>query len=561
MFYKDEKGYTLAIMFIFIAVFVLLTAVIASVVISENKMSVKHYSEQQAYYLARSGAEYAISNVDIYKNLSSGGKTAFEIGSLDESNIDHDEITGINNFYELPGENEVEVFVERTGSQYIISSSGNFKDENANIVLTLEIESSALPPLDYALFAAGSGDDLIDMRGSTSIVGDVGTNGNSFDAFEFKGTAGIDGDFWLNTEEPSPPGDYSEEPRHPDWSNSKSYNGGEKVHYDGLHYEASNWTSGDTPGENPVWQVILPENQTLEWFDTQIYDDGDKVFYDGLYYEAKYWTQGDLPGESDAWKAPIENLTGNVGYLDNPLDYPIPVMPDFPDPDSKSDININGNTNGMINDDGSYDKISIKGNNNLVIDRNGGDRIIRVKDFDIKQGHISFENPDADGTLKIYIEDKFTFKGDSSINTPDSGTDALPDNVEIYYAGSSSPDLGGNVVLNANLFIDKADFDIGGSNSTYGYIFSGGSNINIRGAADVSTIYAPNAHISMRGLGNSDSVLEGAVIANTFSARGAAEINYRKPDSEKMPEGFLTSLSGSEGSSEPRAKVISWSRD
>lgn len=111
------------------------------------------------------------------------------------------------------------------------------------------------------------------------------------------------------------------------------------------------------------------------------------------------------------------------------------------------------------------------------------------------------------------------------------------------------------------MFINEADFDIGGSNSTYGYIFSGGENITIRGAASVSKVYAPNSHIDMRGLGNSNSILNGALIANTFDARGAAEINYVKPDLDKMPEDFLSGISGSQGEVDSEPEIIKWSRN
>ncbi len=65
MNFKDENGFTLVLSFIFITVLVILAGASASVVINESRISQKKYREKQAYYLARAGAEYAVSNIDI----------------------------------------------------------------------------------------------------------------------------------------------------------------------------------------------------------------------------------------------------------------------------------------------------------------------------------------------------------------------------------------------------------------------------------------------------------------------------------------------------------------
>ena len=557
---KNDDGFALALSFIIILVLVILVSAISSVVINEVNSSKKYYREKQAYYLARAGAEYAIANPEIFKNLSKNESYVYKLNNLKDQNFEDVELNGINNYNNLPKNNSIEVFVKNLGNNFFVYSLGIYEETYSHLSVTLNLETGSIPPLDYALFASGTGENVISLNGSSYITGDVGTNADSFSAIDLTGGSGIDGDFWINTVNPNPPGEHDEEPRFPSWSSENTpYNANEKVYFNGLHYKAK-WRTTDPPGSSNAWNLIIPEDEIWKYFASHTYQSGEQVWHDGQIYTAQ-WNGINNPPPGNGWEKQVPNITGDIDYLNQEIDYPSPEIPDFPSPPNRDDVSIKGNSSGEINQDGNFDTISIKGDNKLIVNRNGGDRIIRVKNLDIKQGHIEFENPSDDGILKIYIEDKLTLGGDSSINKPSSNQNAIPENVEIYYKGTEKPNLGGNIVINGSLFIENADFDIGGSNSNYGYIFSNGENITVRGAANVSTIYAPNTHIDMRGLGNSESILEGVVIAKSFDARGAAEIQFVKPDLSKMPKDFLTALKESQDGVTSKVKTIKWSRN
>jgi hypothetical protein len=515
MNFNDEKGFTLVLSFIFITVLVILAGASASIVINENRISQKQYRQKQAYYLARAGAEYAIGNTDIYKELSSGESTAFKIKDFNTDILDHNLLFEVDDKNDLNVENDsIQVFIERNGSEFVISSLGGFADQKTRLSLVLEIISDTdgsadLPPLDYALFATAAAAKTIELIGSSTINGKVGTNAVSYDSLDFIGTSGINGDLWLHTDPP------------PSGSNNED-----------------------------------------EWSSSIIYRRGDKVFYNGQIYTAKWWNRKSPPPGNE-WEAPVANLNGDIAYLEEAVDYPEVKMPDFPAPPAREDIDIKGNQSAEISEDGSYDTISIKSNNQLIIDRAGGDRIISVKNLDIGQGHIKFKNPEDDGILKIYVENEFTLNGSSSINKAKNWwEDASSENVEIYYNGSKELDFGGNVSLNSSLFIEKADFKFRGSSSTVGYLFSNGGDIDISGDVSLSTIYAPNSNLTLDG----SSSLRGSSIVSTFSGVGNVSIDYQEVDPTKMPEDFLAAFNKRSNSSGGESNLfivdpVKWGRD
>lgn len=575
MNFKDEKGFTLVLSFIFITVLVILAGASASVVINESRISQKQYRQKQAYYFARAGAEYAISNTDIYQNLSSGESTAFKIEDLAVENLEHIDLSGVVSRENLDVENDsIQVYIERQEDRIEIFSLGGFEKAESELSLILKVISDAggsadLPPLDYALFAVENMERAIRLTGSSTITGKpgevkVGTNAKSFDSLEFIGTAGINGDLWIHTAPPpEPPEEYIEEPRHPDWVSGNVYRKKDKVYYDGLHYEAKWWTTS-TAGTNDSWEVIIPDDEIWKWFDNHQYDTGDQVWYDGQIYTAKEGSKN-APPPGWAWKAPVENLSGDIAYLEEEIVYPEAKMPDFPSPRARENITIKGNETREITEDGSYDKISITANNDLIIDRSGRDRIIRVKNLDIKQGHIKFKNPDDDdGILKIYVEDEFSLNGSSSINRADNWWEDsnTPENVEIYYKGNRELKLDGNISLNANLFIEEADLKLRGSSSTSGYIFSGGDKIELSGDVNTSLIYAPKSDLRMDG----SSSLNGAAVVRTLTGNGNIKIDYQEVKLDDIPQDFLAAVSDSADGSQIESdefvvEPIKWSRD
>ena len=94
-------------------------------------------------------------------------------------------------------------------------------------------------------------------------------------------------------------GDESGEEEIAEWDAAKAYVGGEKVTYEGKHYEALWWTQGEIPGKSDVWSQDVEQGD--DWVKHNIYVSGDQVSYDGSTYEAQWWTQGETPGEADVW--------------------------------------------------------------------------------------------------------------------------------------------------------------------------------------------------------------------------------------------------------------------
>lgn len=52
------------------------------------------------------------------------------------------------------------------------------------------------------------------------------------------------------------------------------------------------------PGDKPIKQATLPKGTYPNWSGTQIYDGGDRVLFEGIPFQAKWWTQGDSPAIS-----------------------------------------------------------------------------------------------------------------------------------------------------------------------------------------------------------------------------------------------------------------------
>jgi prepilin-type N-terminal cleavage/methylation domain-containing protein len=79
---------------------------------------------------------------------------------------------------------------------------------------------------------------------------------------------------------------------YPAWDSSVAYLGGSRVLYNGLVFEARNWTRGQQPGVvgNP-WQEI-----TNEWRNFNVYPGGSQVTYNGVTFTARYWSENQQPG-------------------------------------------------------------------------------------------------------------------------------------------------------------------------------------------------------------------------------------------------------------------------
>lgn len=83
------------------------------------------------------------------------------------------------------------------------------------------------------------------------------------------------------------------------WDADKVYNGGDKVIFGDLEYEAKWWTKGDRPDKSDAWKLL--SDKVLNWETSKAYSGGDKVIFQGKTYKAKWWTQGNEPATSNVW--------------------------------------------------------------------------------------------------------------------------------------------------------------------------------------------------------------------------------------------------------------------
>lgn len=232
-------------------------------------------------------------------------------------------------------------------------------------------------------------------------------------------------------------------------------------------------------------------------------------------------------------RTPSEHIPGGINSLPAIRTYPMPVFPSFPE-ELPVPSNPNFTTSWvqgeyyLINADGKYNTIEATSNRTITFDLGGGDRIIRVKNLDINQGHIVLKNTGENGRLIFYVENSFNLGGSSKIN---EGGDS--ERVMVYYAGSGAIDFGGNTSYVGNIFVNSADIYIKGSGGITGHIVTNGTSVNISGNASAYSriFYAPNAHIDVNGSGK----VKGSVIAKSFLGSGSANIEFVQPNTDTFP--------------------------
>lgn len=224
-----------------------------------------------------------------------------------------------------------------------------------------------------------------------------------------------------------------------------------------------------------------------------------------------------------------ENVGLETDAMAEELDYPMPAFPYYPSKDMVGQsINLSGNnpTTLQFNDYNGYyiPEIVVKGGNHLTIEVNG-ESVLYTSRFEVDQGHV---HTTGTGTLRVIVEDTFVVGGNSSVN--DEG-DAS--NFYTFYGGTADLSFGGTTVYNAGLFIKTADITITGTNTFKGSLISGGSNVTLSGNAEVNSrvIYAPNSHVSMTGA----SLINGAVISDTFSASNNSVVDFSEISDEELP--------------------------
>lgn len=233
------------------------------------------------------------------------------------------------------------------------------------------------------------------------------------------------------------------------------------------------------------------------------------------------------PGVDSPFVVKTENpntqnvIKGTIGNLSEARSYTMPDFPSFPsDLPQRPDFHtpwVSGEYY-EINQDGQYNLIEVTSNRRLVIDLNNGTRILRVKNFDISQGHIVFKNKGENGRLILYVEDRFNIGGSSRFNENGHYNDLY-----IFFMGSNL-NIDNNTRVVGSLFAKSANLTITNSGGITGHMVTGGTNVEVSGAAqaNVRVVYAPNARLNVTGSGR----IRGAVVAKRIDMSGSGVIDF-----------------------------------
>ncbi|MTI81181.1 MAG: hypothetical protein FH758_09880 [Firmicutes bacterium] len=231
-------------------------------------------------------------------------------------------------------------------------------------------------------------------------------------------------------------------------------------------------------------------------------------------------------------KSPATNIPdGEILNLSSTRSYPLPAFPQFPknleyrgDLDTKwisgeyYEISDNESTDDGYYQFGSYGSITVRGNRTLVIKLDGEDRVLRVKNLDIKQGKIVLQ---GEGKLKIYVENDFSIGGGSKVNNGGNNN-----SLDIYYKGDKKGKqklkFAGNTAFVGSIFAQSANVSLSGSNNIDGNIITGGSKVSVSGNADGYPLlmYAPNADLKVTGSG----IIRGTAVVKEGTLTGNSRI-------------------------------------
>lgn len=180
---------------------------------------------------------------------------------------------------------------------------------------------------------------------------------------------------------------------------------------------------------------------------------------------------------------------------------------------NNGEMKLQGNTSLYISD-----TLTMNSNSKLIFGE-GDNNLLVVDNLNLVNGNIDIE---GSGKLTIYVRNRLKMVG-RNINKETKIKD-----LEIFYAGSSKPEFGGDTKIYGNLYAKQADLEFGAGNGIQGTVLSGGNSIKITGgSANIAQMFfAPNAHVEFSGGGK----LKGKVIANRFTISGGGTVDFTAPD-------------------------------
>ena len=238
---------------------------------------------------------------------------------------------------------------------------------------------------------------------------------------------------------------------------------------------------------------------------------------------------GDMEQVIDSEQPPKNHVpNGKIGQLDDVVTFEVPPFPEFPgNLPSRDDLSTDKqNHTYIIAEDGQYDLINVHANRNLTFDLKGGVRKIRVKEMTIS-GSVEIINRGTDGKLILYVEKLFQAVDNSRVNATGQGKDT-PGALTVYLDGTNAfggvaPDTFHQYQFVGNVVARNAPVMLGKGSMVRGGVVTGGDMVKVSGGATAvnAVIYAPNAHVDVKGSGAT-----GAIVAHSLSASGNARIIY-----------------------------------
>ncbi len=238
-----------------------------------------------------------------------------------------------------------------------------------------------------------------------------------------------------------------------------------------------------------------------------------------------------------------------IGNLPSPGEYELPEFIEYP---AKSSVKLPVTTvwpftNITLNPadyDGSYiPSVTVQSGYTLNINTGTEDRVMHVGSFNLTQGTV---NITGSGKLTLIVEDDLLVQGSSRMNSSGS-----QENLFTYYGGEDRLNFAGATNFNGSVYAETANITIGGSGGIQGHVITGGDEVLVSGAAVANTriLYAPNAHVNVTGSGS----IRGAIVAERFSASGAARVEFSSALSSTLPELTLEDGGGFSGYA-----ILSW---
>ena len=243
---------------------------------------------------------------------------------------------------------------------------------------------------------------------------------------------------------------------------------------------------------------------------------GDFYIVEGADEEIVFAVEGDYYSHRD-------RIAGEVKHFP-PIEYELPEFPVFPGDEGSLSFTgtqfvVQGQQTRYIYSDAWYEEIRVRAGSKVEAHIFDEDLIIQTSSLEVS-GSAGIEvHRHGEGKLILYVEDEFDIEGSGFINK-----DGEPEDVIMYYRGEERLDPAGATVYKGSLYAQDADISLAGSGGIQGHILTGGSEVNIVGAATahVRGLVAPEADVNIKGSGE----IKGSLIGNTVNMVGAGTVKY-----------------------------------